>query len=415
MEIRWEALALVCAACIAGCRPRASPLVFEPQARPILAVASSAPDLKLLPSGVVLASLVEPNAGGGDDLFFCTSTTGGADVFTQSLQLNAGIGSVHSHREGTPRLLTGKPGNYYALWTGSAPNGQGMALFLARSDNFGHSFSKPVALDAPSGGAHPYFNGAVAPNGTMIAVWIAYDRVPGAVPETGVLELIRSTDGGRSFSPPARVAIDVCPCCRPEIKFAGRGAWYLSWRHVDPDQERDFVVISSHDDGSVWSEETRVSRDGWHINGCPDSGSSIALLDGKVFVAWYTVIDGEQRLFWSESDDGGQHFGPRQDLSGDVRDPNHPYLEAVGDHVLAAFQGRDPDQDHGWANQRIYLRQIAPAVAPAPTALPHGLGSATYPVMTALGPNEVMTAWTDLSDGGSPRALSVRGYFKPAR
>ncbi len=188
--------------------------MFEPQARPILTVASSNPELEVLPSGVVLASIVEPDAGGGDNLFFCNSTTG-ADLFTQSLELNAGMGSVHPHREGTPRLLIGRAGNYYALWTGSAPGGEGMALFFARSDNFGHSFSKPVQLDAQSGGSHPYFNVAVAPDGVVLVVWIAYDQIVGAVPGTGILQLIRSTDGGRSFSAPARVAINVCPCCRP--------------------------------------------------------------------------------------------------------------------------------------------------------------------------------------------------------
>lgn len=376
-------------------------------------VATSNPELEVLPSGVVIASIVEPDASGGDNLFFCNSTTG-ADLFTESLELNAGAGGVHPHREGTPRLLIGKAGNYFALWTGSAPGGQGMTLFFARSDNFGHSFSRPVALDAQSGGSHPYFNAAAAPDGTLLVVWIAYDRVEGAVPGTGVLQLIRSTDGGQNFSPPARVAIDVCPCCRPEIKFAGGSTWYLSWRHVDPDQERDIVVASSHDDGAAWSPETRVSRDGWHINGCPDSGPSIALLDGKLFIAWHTVIGDKQRLFWSQSDDGGQHFTLRQNLAGDIRDPNHPFLETVGGHLLAAFQGRDPAEGQGWSDLQIYLRQIAPTVFAAPIALPRGQGSATYPVIAALGPDEVMAAWTDSSDGGS-RALSVRGYFRASR
>jgi hypothetical protein len=178
----------------------------------------------------------------------------------------------------------------------------------------GHSFSRPIPLDGQAGGSNQYFNAAVAPNGDMIVVWIAYNAVKGAVPGTGVLQISRSTDGGKSFAPRVQMAIDVCPCCRPELKTDGQGDWYLAWRHVDLDEERDIVVAASHDNGVHWSKETRVSRDGWHIDGCPDSGPSLALLDGKVFVVWHTVVNEQQRLFWSQSLDDGNHFESRHDL-----------------------------------------------------------------------------------------------------
>jgi hypothetical protein len=94
-----------------------------------------------------------------------------------------------------------------------------------------------------------------------------------------------------------------------------------------------------------------------------------------------------------------------------VRDPNHPYLTEVGDHILATFQGRDPNQDQGWSDQRIYVRQLAPRLVPEPIALPHGVGSGSYPVASALNTDEVMVAWTD-SSAADDQILSVRGYLK---
>ena len=415
-RICWKAIAArICAGFLSlasleiwGCegRPPAR-WVFEPQARPMSAQAALAPQFLVLASGDIFATMVSPQAAGGDELFLYSSSTDG-DSFARVLQLNRPGAEVHPHLEGTPLLLVGRPGAYYALWTGSAPDKQSMQLTMSRSRDFGHSFSAPVALDAESGGNHPYFNAAVLPDGTMLVVWLSYEVVPGAVPGTAVLQVIRSGDGGATFSAPQRIAINVCPCCRPELKADAQGNWYLAWRHVDRDQERDIVVASSRDNGLTWSTETRVSRDGWHINGCPDSGPSLSFLGNRTFVAWHTVVDGKQRLFSTESDDGGRSFAVRDDLAPLVHDPNHPYLINVGDRVIAVFQGRDQGKQAGWGEERIYFREIAPRADSTLSVLPAGAGSGTYPIGAALGPGEIIIAWTDIAESGS-RVLRVRG------
>ncbi len=391
----------------------ASQWLFEARARPLIATPSLDPQLATIPSGVVLATAIVPNGKGRNDLFFYTSADGG-DVFRRMLSLSSANGDVHPHREGTPRLLIGGSGQYYALWTGTGIRGDGMDLYLVRSDDYGHSFSSAIPLDAQAGGSHPYFNAAAAKNGTLVVIWISYDTISGAVPGTGTLQLMRSSDGGLSFSPPKRLATDVCPCCRPELKTDEQGNWYLAWRQVDPDQSRNIVLASSHDDGVIWSDPVYVSRDEWRIDGCPDSGPTLALLNGDIFIAWYTVVNDRQRLYWSRSQDKGRNFAPRSDLAEPVRDPNHPYLIRIGNHLLATFQGRDPRLNQGWSNQQVYVRQIAPTLSAAPIALAHGSGSGSYPIGVALGADEVMIAWTDSSVAGD-RILSVRGYLKQGR
>ncbi len=404
-----KAVLIVFLACTAGCRsasPISSHFVFESVARPIANSPTVAPQLLVLTSGGILATLVEEKSEENELGFYGSSTDG--DVFTRTLQLNAPNSDVHPHLEGTPLLRVGGPGAYYAFWTGNGDDHLPMELTYSRSTNFGHSFSTPCPLDAQSGGSHPYFNAGVLPDGTVLVVWIAYDKVCGAAPGSGVLQMIRSSDGGATFAAPQRVAIDVCPCCRPELKADSKRNWYLAWRHVDADQERDIVVAVSHDNGLTWSKETRVSHDGWHINGCPDSGPSLSFLGDKTLVAWHTMVDGDQRVFWAQSDDGGQSFSARQDLALSVHDPNHPYLINVGDHVIAVFQGRDQDQQAGWGRERIYFREIAPNLDSTLTLLPPGTGSATYPIGAALGPREIMVAWTDIAESGS-RVVCVRG------
>jgi hypothetical protein len=44
---------------------------------------------------------------------------------------------------------------------------------------------------------------------------------------------------------------------------------------------RDMVVATSHDGGLTFDEPVRVSDDGCKINGLPDSGPSVAVMNGK--------------------------------------------------------------------------------------------------------------------------------------
>jgi hypothetical protein len=113
-------ITVACAIClVTACNRKApSQWVFEAQARPLVdSPRSLAPQLAVLPSGVVLATVVEPSAG-AYDLSFYTSPTGG-DIFTMGLELNAHVGDVHPMREGTPRLLIGRAGNYYVILSDS--------------------------------------------------------------------------------------------------------------------------------------------------------------------------------------------------------------------------------------------------------------------------------------------------------
>ena len=149
---------ILCLTCFIGCRSAVSTShwVFEPEARPIIKPPSLAPQFLVLTSGDIFATLVETKSERDHDLGFYSSTTDG-DVFTRILQLNATDSDVHPHLEGTPLLRVGRPGAYYTFWTGTNNDQLPMELMYSRSLDFGHSFSRPVALDARSGGSHPYF------------------------------------------------------------------------------------------------------------------------------------------------------------------------------------------------------------------------------------------------------------------
>jgi hypothetical protein len=79
---------------------------------------------------------------------------------------------------------------------------------------------------------------------------------------------------------------------------------------------RDMVVATSHDGGLTFDEPVRVSDDGCKINGLPDSGPSVAVMNGKVFLTWLTEgREQKPRLRLAFSENQGHSFSKVQDIS----------------------------------------------------------------------------------------------------
>jgi len=113
----------------------------------------------------------------------------------------------------------------------------------------------------------------------------------------------RSVDGGRSFGPGVVIHRDVCPCCRTSL--ATHGSTVAVALRVATDDMRDIAVATSSDGGATFGEPVRVHRDGWHFDGCPHAGASLAFDDaGRLHVAWYTGAADRQGLWYAMSSDG---------------------------------------------------------------------------------------------------------------
>ena len=392
-------LALILSAAPAG------PVRFESKARAV--ATGSFPQVAVRATGDVSLLTVE-----GGDLWYLSSPDGG-DSFPARVRVNEAPHEVAAHGENIPILVLRSMRELYVLWQGRGANHEGhegSALRLARSTDWGTTFSKPVPID-PDSQSQGFYTMSVSPKGTAYVAWLGGGEHGG---EGSGVYVARSADRGVSFEKSVRVASSVCPCCRPSFTFADDETVYISWRGVSHGDVRDIQVASSPDGGATWSKPTGIAEDNWHLNACPHSGASLAILGKRLFVAWHTVREGTSQLYLAWSDDGGKTFSPRTNLRGTVLDANHPMLVPHGNKIGVVFQGRDPNDNEGWGKQNAYYREInAQGTLSALVNAGHLEGSVNYPELLYEDPDHVFVVWHENSNDHS-RVVMIRGRLNGA-
>ena len=209
-------------------------------------------------------------------------------------------------------------GNLYIGWTRWRLADSQMVL--SRSTDDGKTWSQPIEIDAHPGlprddnGAAEGFAGAVAPNGTLYAIWSQGDDIM----------LTSSRDGGKTFAH-ARAAIHTAPIMFaiqtlerangfPQIAIAPDGKrLYITWSDYR-NGDLDVFLATSDDGGKRWSEPVRVNSDPIH-NGAEQFFQWLAVdpVDASVNVVFYdrrgdAVENRKQIVVLARSSDGGRSF-----------------------------------------------------------------------------------------------------------
>jgi hypothetical protein len=385
--------ALACLAATATDR-----VAFE--AKPRVVSRGSFPQIAVRSSGAL--SLLKVEKG---DLWFITSNDAG-DSFESRVRVNATPGEVVAHGENYPQLIGRSRSELYALW--QARRGEeGSVLRFARSANWGESFSKPIDVDGPVASAgQGFYTMQVSPKGVIYVAWLdGRDRGQGRA-GTSAVYIARSIDRGATFEKSVRISLDACPCCRPSIAAADENHIYVGWRTVLDGEVRDTAVAASSDGGATWSKSVRVADDGWRITGCPHSGPSLAVLAGRVYVAWHTVRGNRNEVFLAWSDDGGAKFSSALPLAEGLLDANHPVVQAADGALGIALQGRSAAEEHGWGKVKAYYREFRDGRLTPLIDVGHAAGSASYPALMYESPDHVFLAWTEADEDGQQIVLA---------
>ena len=385
---------LAAIALLAACAPQREPWGrFEPEAGRIADAGRDA-TVHVFPSGkiLVLAAGAKPKAGLG-----LHASEDGGDSYSRARSLDGG-GEVEAHGEGRPVLRVGPGLEEYAVWS-ERDGKESKRLSLSRSVDYGRTFSKPATI-APAGAA-TFFDFAVAPSGRIALAWLSYSPVEGARAGTASIEAAISDDRGETWSAAKRIAIDVCPCCRPRLAVGPGGVWFVAWRGVEDENVRDVFVARASADLESTGAPVRASADGWKIDGCPHCGASLVVVGDRLWIAWATGAGGEMRTYAASSPVADLAFGDRSEVGAGLRDVNHPELAVSGDRVWVAFQARETEERASFAPMKAWVAPVGDDGPEPAIAAPRGQGSALYPALAPIGEDKLLVAWTDSAAGGT--------------
>lgn len=269
--------------------------------------ALSPPALQFHRDGLLQVAWIEQAGARGD---VKTARVSAAQPAATPVRVNPPDGGPEAIHQ-APGFAIGAGGDAFVTWS-TAVKAPG-ALFasnlrLARSAAASEGFQAPVQVNDDGLAISHTFEHVVVGNTRDVAIaWLDgrnKDR-------SGASILFAcSRDNGATVGKNLVLDGMACPCCRPMLAQAPDGGLWVVWRKTFEGNVRDIVVARSTDEGRSFSPPMVVSQDGWVFDACPHRGPSIAFdARGRLYIGWYTEGKDEQpRLFITTSDDQGATF-----------------------------------------------------------------------------------------------------------
>lgn len=392
---------------LASCAPsdRSAPsYAFEAKPRAVLADAakdSAGPQMFFTSSGN-LYLLAGSTEGSGTRLDVYVSKNGG-DTFDERIPVAPASSGAMTMGEMSPILVQDPAGPAMDVLYEGGDGG----LYFTKAYLFAHRFPPATSLVRKAVKSENGFaTMALSPTGVLYVAWLdgrASDRNP---PNTFSLYVARSTNHGRSFEAPVKVDGGTCPCCRPAFAFGADGSVYVAWRKDYPGNFRDIVVATSRD-GSRFSTPVRVSKDDWSLDGCPDSGPTLAVAGKRLYVAWYTQGTTNTPQIRVAYSDDAHAFSTAHVLPGGLLDVNHPKFVVGAPTPLLVFQGRKPGGAQ-WNAVGAFLASVDGGTISQPEAIPQSAQSLTDPIALMRDASAIFVAATSQT-GHGPQVVLMRG------
>jgi BNR repeat protein len=297
--------------------------------------------------------------GAGNAVFFVGSTDSGKTFGNPVLVSAGGPLALGMHRG--PRVAFAKDAIVVSAIVGEKGKGQDGDLLAWRSTDGGRTWSPPVRVNDVVGAPREGLHAMAASGGLVFAAWLDL-RAPGMR-----VYGASSTDGGATWSANRLVYAspsgDVCTCCHPSVAIDAAGQVLVMFRNA-LGGSRDLYLARSTDGGKTFATPAKLGQGTWKLEACPMDGGDLAVAHGgRVSTVWRR----EDTVFESGLE------GPETRVATG-RNP-----------ALAVTKGGDY---RVWTDGKaVMLRR--PGAAPPEVIAPDG----AFPALAALEDGSLLAAW----------------------
>ncbi|MCR9172340.1 MAG: glycoside hydrolase [bacterium] len=253
----------------------------------------------------------------------------------------------------TQSVLPPGTSTYAATWTGPDIASKGdtvIAVFklkpaesgnvyVVRSVDGGVTFSDTIRVGSYTGGNHWLPSIEMDDNGNPTVAIMIHDG-SWANPRQA---LFQSNDGGLTFGPALEVTTPIpgeaCDCCPSEVVIDGSREMLLFRNNEN--NIRDVHGVLSVDDGQTFPYTENVDQLDWNISQCPASGMDGLFEGNNFYTTFASNASGTYQVYVSRSDvNGGLNMTEIVNVPTPSGGQNYPTISGANDTILLAWEER---------------------------------------------------------------------------
>ena len=146
--------------------------------------------------------------------------------------------------------------------------------------------------------------------------------------------------------------------------------------------------VLSEDNGKTFSSPIPISKDNWHINGCPHTGPSLALNDSELGVVWFTAANNNAGIFFTSKTNG--QFNERELLSAEGR---HPQMIGLNGKYYVVYEAYYEVEDKGYT--KIIMEEMESLKSKSTNEISAPETNNNHAVITSINESTILLAWVN--------------------
>lgn len=261
-------------------------------------------------------------------------------AFTAPVALNMGGMTVATASWMGPDIAS-KGDTVYVVWR-QTPESMDTSkhIFIVRSFDGGISFSAPVRVDNIGDSVSRFPTVSVDATGNPVVAFMKFNMAFGA----SRWVVAKSTDYGNSFSIDTKASgwdgsTDVCDCCPGALVLSGNTSAML-YRNNN-NNIRDIWTGISTSSSTSFSSGFNVDNHNWNLNSCPSSGPDGVIIGDTLYSVFMNGANVNYRTYLSKSSLSGGAVNSVSNLTGAITgltQQNYPRIATDGNAMAIVWK-----------------------------------------------------------------------------